>query len=197
MLCLPEIQWDVTLNCNLTCRHCSMGRQIVHHDTHPPLDTAVSIARRLHRGAVSQVALLGGEPLSYPGILDVLRLMKEQGVFVTINSNGLLLNLPLLDLVRGNFGWSIMISLDGPDAETHEMIRGKGTFKATMEKLHLARRCREGTWPHLGIACTLNKATIGRIPEMVCLSQQLEVDLLQLRLVQETGNAARHFDGLR
>jgi len=197
MLGPTAVRWDITLNCELNCRHCSMGRLTNHRSEHPSDDTVLAVARRLRRDVVYQVGLLGGEPLSHPAISSVLRLFIEQGTFVTINTNGLLIDAPLLDLVRGNFGWSIMVSLDGSDEESHDHIRGRGRFRQTIEKIRMALELRRDEWPYIGIQCTFNNRTINSMSEIIRLAESLGLDILQLRLVGEAGNAARHYEELK
>ena len=54
---------------------------------------------------------------------------------VLISSNGLLLTDEIIQKLAGYSNLKISISLDGPTAKIHEIIRGPGTFKRTVETI--------------------------------------------------------------
>jgi len=196
MLFGPRLRWDLTMNCNLACRHCQVGDKISHQGNHPPLEEVLAVLDRLGPEIISQVGLLGGEPLSYPQIHLVLEILMDKTLPVTISTNGLLIDDRLIDLTRESFGWSIMVSVDGPDRETHEMIRGAGTFEPTMEKIRLLVTRLKGQGPAVGMSCTLNAHTIRRMGDVLRLARELEVNILQFGIIKNNGNAARCYDRL-
>ena len=196
MLFGPRLRWDLTMNCNLACRHCQVGDKISHRGNHPSLEEVLAVLDRLGPKVISQVGLLGGEPLSYPHIHLVLEMLMDKTLPVTISTNGLLIDERLIDLTRESVGWSIMVSIDGPDRETHEMIRGAGTFEPTMEKIRLLVKRLQGKGPTVGMACTLNALTIKRMGDMLRLARELEVNILQFGIIKNHGNAARCYDRL-
>lgn len=196
MLFGPRVRWDLTLNCNLACQHCQIGDRLDHQGNHPPLELVLAVINRLNRDTISQIGLLGGEPLSHPDIPTILESLRSIGVPVTISTNGLLLNQRLVDIMLDTLGWSVMVSIDGPDSETHEMIRGKGTFEPALAEVRRLTRLPSGQRPIVGIACTLNAITISRMAEVYDLARRLEVDLLQFGRVSPSGNAIRNFDKL-
>ena len=73
--------------------------------------------------------MLGGEPLAYPYISDIIELIKKNGLQVTMNSNATLLDddmqNKLIDLGVDHFA----ASLDGATMNTNDFVRGKGCFE--------------------------------------------------------------------
>jgi radical SAM protein with 4Fe4S-binding SPASM domain len=194
MLFGTQIRWDLTLNCNLACRHCQVGDRLSHNGNHPPLRDVLRIIKALNPSKVSHVGLLGGEPLTYPYIYLVIEHLMEQGLPITISTNGLLIDNRLIDILRESFNWSVIVSLDGPDRATHEIIRGRGTFEPTVEKIRLITKSLGGRGVEIGLACTLTAVNIKRMKDMLLFARELNVDSLQLAPITDSGNARRHFN---
>ncbi|MER5308526.1 radical SAM protein [Streptomyces sp. NPDC002773] len=127
----------LTQACQLECAHC-------YADSSPHVDRANELPTARWRRFIDdfaalggrQVLFTGGEALMHRGCLELMAAAKEHRMKVTLFSNGLLIPKlaeqihPLADLVQ--------ISIDGPDAESHDAIRGRNSFKhaiAAVEKL--------------------------------------------------------------
>jgi len=193
----PKVRWDVTLVCNLACRHCQVGDARRAGVVHPSRELVMSVSTKLIEGGVSHIGLLGGEPLLHPYILDLLRVFAEHGIPVTISTNGFRLPVGLVPIMAESSGWSIMISLDGPDDETHEKIRGRGTFKRTIRNIeHLVSAAKRNQIV-VGIACTLTSFTVWRMKEIYDLANHLGVDLIQFGVVKAVGNAKINYEELQ
>ncbi|MEU8619008.1 radical SAM protein [Streptomyces sp. NPDC048623] len=118
----------LTQACQLECAHC-------YADSSPHIDRANELPTARWRRFIDdfaalggqQVLFTGGEALMHRGCLELMAAAKEHGMKVTLFSNGLLIPKlaeqihPLADLVQ--------ISIDGPDAESHDAIRGRNSFK--------------------------------------------------------------------
>lgn len=80
----------------------------------------------------------GGEPLLIPEIFDYIKKAKELGLEVSINSNALLLNKDIINFLK-DYEVFVYISVDGPNKEVHEKMRGKGTFDHLVKNLELLK----------------------------------------------------------
>ncbi|WP_190158097.1 radical SAM/SPASM domain-containing protein [Streptomyces litmocidini] len=147
----------LTQACQLECAHC-------YADSSPHVDRANELPTARWRRFIDdfaalggkQVLFTGGEALMHSGCLELMAAAKEHRMKVTLFSNGLLIPKlaeqihPLVDLVQ--------ISIDGPDAESHDEIRGRNSFKhaiAAVDRLaELGTPTRIGmtivpaTWPN-------------------------------------------------
>jgi len=74
-----------------------------------------------------RVLFTGGEALTYPGCDQLLQHANKRGLEVTLFSNGLLVGRDIEVIKR--YVHQVQISIDGPDAETNDPIRGLGTFE--------------------------------------------------------------------
>lgn len=84
----------VTMQCNLNCRYCEDFGARRNHQVVPalPLEDAKRILRVIRTG-VDRLWLTGGEPLMYPGILDLLAYARDDLKFrkISLITNGTLL----------------------------------------------------------------------------------------------------------
>ena len=80
---------------------------------------------------LSQVKLTGGEPLLHPDFLKMVDLLREKGLGLTIETNGLLLTETLARYLKEKSTLRLIsVSLDGACPETHDAFRGvKGSFE--------------------------------------------------------------------
>ena len=115
-LCLS---FELTHNCNARCHHCHRGETVVERRATP--ERLLEVCRELR----PLVAILsGGEPLLYPDLPDLVRLLKAgcAPMRVFLNTNAALLTLPrYAELVDAGVD-EVLISLDYPDAR-HDAFR--------------------------------------------------------------------------
>lgn len=132
---LREVWFHVTDRCNLLCSHCLVssgpgerGEMVA--------DRIEGIAGQAHGLGARLFALTGGEPFMHGEIRRIIEaLLALDGTNVVILTNGTLLTHHQRDLRK----WPrdrvhLQVSLDGLE-ETHDRIRGSGTFGRLMAGL--------------------------------------------------------------
>jgi len=162
---LPILVLMVTDKCNLRCTMC--GACDYTPGDHHMLSTeewkaVIASAATLGTRVVS---LTGGEALLRKDLFDIIACARSHGMAVHLNTNGLLLSAKNVTKLRDLGVESVSISLESPEPEIHEAIRGKGTFERTVEGL---RRLREGA-PEIraGLNCVVNKHNVKGIHALV------------------------------
>ncbi len=115
------LQVHPSRRCNLRCRHCysSSGPWVPDQIDLDLLRRSVTDARTL---SYDVLAVSGGEPLLFSGLLPLLRHARELGMRTAVTTNGMLLSARRLSELAGLVD-VLAISLDGRP-ETHEWIRG-------------------------------------------------------------------------
>jgi len=173
---LKECWFHLTNRCNLACRHCLFAASPAAQETMPPalLRQAISEATEL---GCTLFYFTGGEPLLYPQFPALLReVLAKPSSQAVVLTNGLLLAEQLaaftqLDRARLHF----QLSLDGL-AESHEALRGPGTFDRLLASLDLLRLNNF----HATISVAVNRANLGELPAMVKLAAEHGVGNLHL-----------------
>ncbi|MFC1514919.1 radical SAM/SPASM domain-containing protein [Candidatus Omnitrophota bacterium] len=78
----------------------------------------------------------GGEILSMPGILEVVKFAKEKGFKTTMASNGYLIDKEMAKRIANSGLDAVSLSLDSPYPEVHDRMRGvDGVYRRVMGAL--------------------------------------------------------------
>lgn len=122
---------DLTEKCNLRCVHCRVSTSDDKLNE-IPLNKVKELIDEISKMKVIQIILSGGEPFIRKDILEILEYcVKKKIPDLIVVTNGLLLNEERIDKLKKSGLKKIAVSLDGLK-ESHEMIRGKGTFERTL-----------------------------------------------------------------
>ena len=170
----------VTNGCNLKCGHCWPDSRS-HIDT-PPVPSPV-LQRLIQDFAdlgLERIIITGGEPFTHPDWLEIVSCCCEQPGFekVRIQTNATLLNRAIVRaLVSLGFeGLSVQVSLEGATAETHDRIRGPGSFERSLRGLRLLTEA--GLGEQTLVAFTEMRHNFGELPDLLDLVGSLGIGRL-------------------
>ncbi len=132
---------EPTNGCNRRCLHCSVNKG--DPPTLLPLDLAAAVLKQAQALGVKEVYLTGGEVATYPHLEELLELLAGLGFSFSLVTNGFRFMERLLPLLtrpelRAQL-LGVCFSLDGARAETHDALRGPGSFAEVMEALALCK----------------------------------------------------------
>lgn len=131
------VQISVTNHCNLSCRHCYRDVRKAFDDEFSTaelidlLHQVRDLAHRLEREP--SVVFSGGEPLARSDLGLLVRVARSLGIETHVNTNGTLVTAELAAALREWGIHAVQVSLDGPGPESHDRIRGRGSFDRTSE----------------------------------------------------------------
>ena len=183
--------------CNLNCSHCWISPEFVQEGRKSSLHLSIDLVRK----AVSEgkplglhsVKLTGGEPLLNPKIREIIQFISDEGIGVTMESNGTLVTRETAEFLAATTKFSfISVSLDGARAKTHDDLRGvEGSFEKAVQGIrHLVEA---GFKPQL--ICTLHRGNIEQIREVIELARELGCGSVKFNHVQHTGRGMDFDDG--
>ncbi|MDP2860613.1 MAG: radical SAM protein [bacterium] len=184
-----DLMFYVTQRCNLRCKTCYVGNEWLSSGETYSEEEAKLILRHFGSAGLDRLTFLGGEPVLYPHITDLILLANQFEIKerrMTTNA----IELRYLDLTRlkGNELSHISISLDGITSEIHELIRGGGTFNKTVGNIR--RLINHGFVVYGNFTVTgLNKH---QAIDSVRFFKDLGVKEVNFHLVSMIGNAAKH-----
>ncbi|HVD95962.1 MAG TPA: radical SAM protein [Candidatus Limnocylindria bacterium] len=125
----------VTDRCNLDCAYCT---EYDNSRPHPSQDDLKKWIRKIRELGTMRIALVGGEPLVHPNIVEIVRYCRELGFATSLTTNGFLLT-PKLVTELEDAGLQVMqISVD---RMTPSPITKK-SFKTILPKLDYFRNSR-------------------------------------------------------
>ena len=191
------MQWDITQRCNLRCIHCRSTE--FYSDSHIidlPMVANKEIAEELYLNGVRRIHFLGGEPLIRKDFCSLAEYLTDLGIGWSVNTNATLLTEEIAQRLLDSEALVITISLDGPDAESNDAVRGQGVF----EKVYKNTACltklrdRQGKKTSVVISCTLFKDNVGLMKKMVKLVSELHINNLIISGLLYMGRAKQNYN---
>jgi MoaA/NifB/PqqE/SkfB family radical SAM enzyme len=128
---MARIVIELTNRCNLRCQHCFDERHAATGDL--PLEILDKVLREGRSCDIDTLSFTGGEPTIHRQFRDIVRRVSEAGYSFGFVSNGTNFArvYPLLLKYRAWFK-GVTFSLDGAREETHNRLRGKGSYRSVM-----------------------------------------------------------------
>ncbi len=183
--------WEITLACNLACRHCGSRAG---HARPDELDTAecLDLVRQMAELGVSEVTLIGGEAYLREDWTEIVLAIARHGMTSTLTTGGRGVTPELAAQARNAGLRSVSVSLDGL-AETHDRLRGvSGSFDSALAAL---RHFRDAG---VQVACNtqINRLSLPELPELLELIGREGCHSWQIQLTVAMGRAADEPDVL-
>jgi radical SAM protein with 4Fe4S-binding SPASM domain len=151
MLKLPtHVQLEITDVCNLRCKHC------YHFDINKMPQTkdlsdgkVEKIAQMMVDAQIYSLVITGGEPLIRPELtMKIAEIAKKAGMFVSINTNLLLLTNQLANKLKKLEVDSLLVSCPASDYRMYHEVTRCGNYERLKNNLELL--------VDVGISCMVN-----------------------------------------
>jgi len=179
-----------TNGCNLNCLSCLARGQ---NPYIPTKELGEGASLRLIKEATKLKIKFceiagGGEPLfAYKKTTSIMRLLKKKRIKSKIFTNGTIFkNNFLKEMVE--ISWDIIhFSIDGPNEETHDYIRGKGTFSKTIsniKKINSWKQKLRKRKPEIIMATVITHQNHNMIENMISLCNELQVHSIYFQAMQ-------------
>jgi radical SAM protein len=134
--------YEVTRACDLVCKHCRASAQETPNPDQLTLEQGEALLSQIAMfPRKPTVVLTGGDPLKRPDLLGLIRHGISLGIQLALTPSATpLATREAFEKVRDAGIRRLGISLDGPDAATHDAFRGwAGSFERTLKMLASAR----------------------------------------------------------
>ena len=179
--------WEVTQACDLACDHC---REEVNPASDPgELSTqeGMQLLEEIKSFGNPLMVFTGGDPLKRPDLYELIRHSVGVGLRTNVTPSATpLLTRQAIDRFQECGISRMAISLDGPDAASHDRLRGAaGTFEAAMRALRHARDIGLDTQ----IQTTVTRWNMNRLGEIAELAADVRTRLWSLFFLVVTGRA--------
>jgi radical SAM protein with 4Fe4S-binding SPASM domain len=179
------IGWELTLACNLRCRHCASSAGLARKNE-LTLEECLSLCNQFPPLLVQEVDFTGGEPLLHPGWPAIARRLHELGIPTRMVTNGIGLTGDTVALMKESGLENVGVSVDGLEA-THDYVRGlPGMFRRVAEGLQ--RSVAADLKPTVITAA--NALNIVELPQIAELLRGLGVRAWQLQPIFPSGRSS-------
>jgi MoaA/NifB/PqqE/SkfB family radical SAM enzyme len=163
------ISWlEPTTKCNLRCEGCYRDFDNQQHKSLQEVRAELELFRKVRKSDCMSIA--GGDPLVYPQIVELVKIVREMGWKPIINTNGIALDKQLLARLKeaGVYGFTLHVD------STQARPDSSATTETGLNELRLkfARMLHEAG----GIACSFNSTvsekTLHEVPALVEWARQ-------------------------
>ena len=191
-----QIQIEITGRCNMNCQHCRAVHQPRQDMPLGQITKVIRFARQFSPN-YKEIILSGGEPLLHREFAKVLTQVRENGgEFITLTTNGLLLNSELLQLIKSlQFQRFVLsVSLDNLDPVKHDEFRAhQGAFS---KAVHALRLVAEAGLPNVvaSMRSTIQASQIGEMEKMVDFAKELGCQRVSFSAIHPAGKAIERPD---
>ena len=198
MLKSKSVTIYTTSRCNIRCKHCGVGFDQDNIRVQQSTDELKSVFLKLSQDNTKYVTILGGEATIYRKDLgELLDYAHTVGLGISINTNLTVLKSveQLLDkpALKG-----LVVSVDGLTPETHNKIRGKGTFQKTESNLRYVskhKRVKSGEL-EIELAFVMTQLNVEEVPNLIDFSNEVGATRLNVKNVRLMGRAVSFSDEL-
>lgn len=186
---MEKLYIELTNRCNLKCIHCyNESNSGLCVDL--PLENVMELLDYVKESHLTSVALSGGEALLYPHIKKVLEKCKELELDVMLLTNGTYTEGDIYLDILLKYLPNIQVSLDGPDFESNDKIRGTQSFQRTIAFI---KKLKALNYPkRITVNTVLTEHTIQIYHNMIELCQQLGIDEITYSFVTMAGRAKKN-----
>ena len=182
-----QIVWNITKACNFKCIHCyeNAGKKA---DDELTTDEIIEGIDKLSRLGVASIAFSGGEPTVHSGIIDLIKHASEDGMYVSMATNGF--KTAKIERAKEFADAGLLfvqISLDGLNPETHDNFRGvPNSWNRAVQSIK--------NFLELGVfvevSTTVTQENYDEIPRMIDFMRELGVEWFMLYNFIPTGSGS-------
>ncbi|MGD0302120.1 MAG: TIGR04053 family radical SAM/SPASM domain-containing protein [Bryobacteraceae bacterium] len=133
--------WEVTQACDLACVHCRANAQPERNPKELTTEDGYRLLEETKQFGNPLMVFTGGDPLKRPDLYDLARHSVQVGLRTNITPSATpLLTSEAIDQFKSSGISRMAVSLDGPDAPTHDGFRRvDGTYERAISALRHAR----------------------------------------------------------
>lgn len=183
-----EIGIQLLYNCNLRCKMCyqwnenglfrKLNKNVIAKEISPEI---VSSILEDTKNANSKLFLWGGEPFYHSQWKEIAKILSKYNRWVTICTNGILIEKNLETILPISENLVLLISLDGFEEQNDE-LRGKGTFKKVIQQIKQLIELRDkGIYKGvISINTVINNFLIPHLYDYAVFMESMMVDSVYL-----------------
>lgn len=171
-----SISWlEPTAKCNLHCDGCYRKNE---NNSHKPIELIkeeLDVFTKFRK--CDGVSIAGGDPLTHPQVIDIVKEVKERGMKPILNTNGLALTKELLAELKkaGVYGFTFHID----SKQSRPGWKDKNELELNELRYHYARMLADAG----NISCSFNSTvyedTMQYVPEMAKWAEK-NIDIVQV-----------------
>ena len=174
---------ELTHRCPLHCVYCSNPLELQARSSELDTQTWSRVFQQAAEAGVLQADFTGGEPLTRPDIIDLVRAARSSGLYVSLITSGLPLDeTKLANLIEAGLD-HIQLSFQGAHDEIASEISGTKAHAQKLRVLDWVKRVRVA----LTINFVIHRRNIEQIDDMLKLAESSSASRVEFANVQYYG----------
>ncbi len=176
----------IYMPCNQKCIMCNPGGRHPHDVI--PFEEFKHIFDQIKPYA-EHITLLGGEPLLYPWINEIIDLLAQHNIAVTINTNATMLNEELIEKLLTLHELHLKFSIDAISREMYLKIRGTDKFEKVINSLLRFSKLSRGM-SHIKqiLVYVVMKENMGEVLPFIEFAKTLSPERVEFHPVRHVSN---------
>ena len=183
---------ELTHRCPLHCVYCSNPIELAQRSTELSTENWSRVFQEAAALGVLQADFTGGEPLTRPDILELIRAARAAGLYVNLITSGLPLDEARLEALVAAGLDHFQLSFQGAREEIAQEISGTKAHPQKLRVLEWLKRHRVG----LTLNFVIHRRNIDQLPEMLALAESSSAGRVEFANVQYYGWAFANRDSL-
>ncbi len=181
---LRMVAWELTRSCNLSCSHCRASAEMGPYPGELTREDVLRVMDEIASFSQPIIIMTGGEPLLRSDIFELSRYGTDRGLRMVMATNGTLITEEIVKKMKDSGIQRISISLDGPDAKTHNAFRKtEGSFEGSIRGIEMAKRAKL----EFQINTTVTQANLHLLADILRLAVDLGAVAHHIFLLVPTG----------
>jgi len=178
------IAWELTQACNLRCLHCRASATMEKSQEELSPEEGIKFIESLLEVGRPILILTGGEPLMREDVFQLAHKATDLGLRVVLATNATMIDDEIAKKIVASGIKRVSISLDGPDAASHDNFRGvSGAFSQALKGIDALKRIGV----EFQINTTITKRNFHLIEAMAKMALGLGAKALHIFLLVPTG----------
>lgn len=178
------VAWEVTRSCNLACGHCRASALCGPYEGELGTEKCLRILDEIAAVGKPVIILTGGEPLLRADIYDIAAYGNSLGLRMVLATNGTFVTETVAKKLIDSGIRRVSVSLDGPDADSHDTFRGvPGAFVEALAGIEAMKKAGL----EFQINTTITRTNLDQIREIHDLAHRLGAAAHHIFLLVPTG----------
>jgi len=181
-LCLPyEVLITLTNRCNLKCIMCSFSNSNMDIADELKTKDIINMIDQIAKLNIKGIVFSGGEPFLRDDLFEIIHYASKNDIKnSSLLTNGTIINEEIISKINSSGLKSICVSIDGLE-NTHDYIRGRGTFKKSMDFIQIVQKqCPQVS---LSITSIIMNRNLEDIPKLIKLYKEMRINLVSFQPV--------------
>jgi Fe-coproporphyrin III synthase len=163
---------ELSARCDQACAHCDIWRALSAAGPELSLAERLRVVEEALAAGTREALLTGGEPLLSADVWPVAARLRAGGARVLLSTNGMGLERHAAEVAR--LFQEVYVSLDGPDAASHDGLRGGAAFARLAAGIDALRR--HSPRPRLVARSVVHARNVDRLADIVSTARRLGTD---------------------